>query len=142
MNINSGAGSTTNVVISSSVAKDALTLAGTLSGLAFGFLITRLPDDGSFLSRALYIGACSVVGHLTAKTANHSGAAFWQRAVEIPDTVSIHINNPDITPTSQDSHIVRDSGSTMNTNPGAGSTTDFVLSTSVIKDTWSLAGAL
>ncbi|WP_422490223.1 hypothetical protein [Endozoicomonas sp. ALE010] len=142
MNIDSGAGSTTNVVISSSVAKDALTLAGTLSGLAFGFLVTRLPNDDSFRNRALYMGACSVAGHLIAKTAYHSCAAFWQRAVEIPDTVSTHINNPDVTPTSQDSHIARDSGSTVNTNSGAGSTTDFVISTSVIKDTLSVAGTL
>ncbi|MBO9493541.1 hypothetical protein J7438_05500 [Thalassotalea sp. G20_0] len=142
MNINSGAGSTTNVVISSSVAKDTLTLASTLSGLAFGFLVTRLPDDENFLNRALYVGACSVAGHLIAKTAYHSCSAFWQRAVEIRDTVSTYINNPDITPTSQDSHIARDSGLTLNTNSDAGSTTNVVISTSVMKDTLSLASTL
>ncbi|MGO0307371.1 hypothetical protein ACTL6P_12320 [Endozoicomonas acroporae] len=142
MNINSGAGSTTNVVISSSVAKDALTLAGTLSGLAFGFLVTRLPDDDSFLNRALYVGACGVAGHLIAQSACHGCRAFWQAAVAIRDTVSTYINNPDITPTSQDSHIAQDSGLTLNTNSGAGSTTNVVISTSVIKDTLSMAGTL
>lgn len=108
MNINSGAGSTTNVVISSSVAKDALTLAGTLSGLAFGFLVTRLPDDDSFLNRALYVGASGVLGNLLGQGAYHGCTAFWQAAVKIRDTVSTYMDHLGITPfIQQDSHIVQ-----------------------------------
>ncbi|WP_257285937.1 hypothetical protein [Endozoicomonas sp. SESOKO1] len=142
MNINSGAGSTTNVVISTSVMKDTLSLAGTLSGLAFGFLVSRTMNDDNFLNRALYVGASGTAGYLIAKSAYHGFVAFWQRAVEIPDTVSTYINNLGNTPTSLDSHIVQNSDSTMNINPVAGSKNNVVISTSVVKDALVLAGTL
>ncbi|WP_257264124.1 hypothetical protein [Endozoicomonas sp. ONNA2] len=108
MNINSGAGSTTNVVISTSVMKDTLALAGTMTGLAFGFLVLCMTVDDNFLNRALYTGASGAVGNLLGQAAYHGCTALWQAAVEIRDTVSTYMNHLGITPfNQQDSHIVQ-----------------------------------
>ncbi|WP_257265741.1 hypothetical protein [Endozoicomonas sp. ONNA2] len=107
MNINSGADSATNVIISSSVIKDTLAMAGTMTGLAFGFLVSTGSVHDNFLNRALYVGACGTAGYLIAQSAYHGCTAFWQSTVEIRDTVSTYMNNLGITPTFRDSHIVK-----------------------------------
>ncbi|MBO9493542.1 hypothetical protein J7438_05505 [Thalassotalea sp. G20_0] len=108
MDINSGTGSTTNVIIPTSVMKDTLSLAGTITGLAFGFTVFEITVDDNFLNRALYVGASGTMGYLLAQGAYHGCTAFWQAAVEIRDTVSTYMDHLGITPfIQQDSHIVQ-----------------------------------
>ncbi|WP_257285938.1 hypothetical protein [Endozoicomonas sp. SESOKO1] len=108
MDINSGTGSTTNVIISTSVMKDTLALAGTMTGLAFGFLVYSMSVNDNFLNRALYMGALGTAGYLISQAAYHGCTRLWQGAVEIRDTVSTYMDNLDIPPfIQQDSHIVQ-----------------------------------
>lgn len=108
MDINSGTGSTTNVIISTSVMEDTLAVAGTMTGLAFGFLVSRMTVDDNFLNHALFMGASGTAGYLISHAAYHGCTVFWQGAVEIRDTVSTYIDNLGITPfIQQDSHIVQ-----------------------------------
>ncbi|WP_422467227.1 MULTISPECIES: hypothetical protein [unclassified Endozoicomonas] len=108
MDINSGTGSTNNIIVPASVMKDSLALAGTMTGLAFGFHTARFAVDDNFLNRALYAGAYGFAGNLIGKGVYHGCTAFWHASVKIRDTVSTYMNHLGITPfIQQDSHIVQ-----------------------------------